>query len=62
MKIFSGFKTHFSSIHLNANHIGVCYLPGTNEYLTGLDHRSSDLFASLDDDDELMFGYGIEDY
>jgi len=59
---FSGFKIHFSSIHVTTNHVGVCYLPGTDNHLSELDHHSAELFASLDDDDDLMYGYGIEDY
>lgn len=50
------------SLAYNFRHIGICHIPGTTTAAEEQKRLNSKLFASLDDDTELMFGDDLEDY
>ncbi len=62
MNRLSYYSTYLSrSLAYNFSHIGICRIPGTTT-AAQKEKSNSELFASLDDDAELMFGGDVEDY
>ena len=63
MNGLSCFSTYFCrSLAYNFSHVGICHIPGATTAAEDKKRLDSELFASLDDDTELMFGDGVEDY
>ena len=58
---------HFSTFIRGAlqhqrHHHGICNIVATPSNSTQSQKLETELFASLDDDTDLQFGYGVEDY
>ena len=51
-----------SCLEYTHQHSGLCRIPTAKEKRDEKHRRNQELFASLDDDNEVMFGDGVEDY